>query len=43
MNRNSILVVDDEYDIVGIIKEVLEKRSLALQNLFWPLNISRLL
>jgi two-component system, cell cycle response regulator CpdR len=37
MNRNSILVVDDEYDIVGIIKEVLEGEKYPIIGFTEPL------
>jgi two-component system, cell cycle response regulator CpdR len=37
MNRNSILVVDDEYDIVGIIKEVLEGENYPIIGFTEPL------
>jgi DNA-binding response OmpR family regulator len=37
MDRNSILVLDDEYDIVGIIKEALERENYSVIGFTEPL------
>jgi DNA-binding response OmpR family regulator len=37
MDKNSILVLDDEYDIVGIIKEALERENYSVIGFTEPL------
>jgi DNA-binding response OmpR family regulator len=37
MDRNTILVLDDEYDIVGIIKEALERENYSVIGFTEPL------
>lgn len=37
MNRSSILVLDDEYDIVGLIREALEREKYSVIGITEPL------
>jgi DNA-binding NtrC family response regulator len=38
MNKNSILILDDEYNIVDMIKQMLEREKYSVMGLTEPLN-----